>query len=588
MVIRSSMPSFMGNRTFENLDGVIVAGFSLFICLLFFNQYWWGPDDGGYAYVASLILSGDVLHRDIQDIHPGYIHFINSFFLWLANGDMVGLRWPLVLITVLQSWLIYKLLKPHGYLQAATGAACMTAFGFIQFINPTPHWYTLTITVITAHLLTTFDKFDRRELLIIGALVGVAFMFRQLTGVILAVGVSGVLFYQKHHESNTAQGLTGPLLILVLALGLFLYLIKAANITGLIFLGFFPLLILLRIASIVRLSFLEVTKIVTPLFLGSIIVAGPIFIYHLMNGSLFHWIQDVFVTPFTLVSLPFFDQANFAFIPLVALNALLKGDINGLFGLIYWGPLLLAPSILGFFTFKKLNGRNTKAIALPVIASIYALISLHYEIPIYLVYSSGIILVACLYILPDIFSKNTVTIFILCLCMIATIFHAAPSVNRTFYDTITNHNQKEELAFLPNHSVQINKDKVVHYEKLISIIEGCTLQNEAIFTLPMSAELYFLSHRKSGLNFFMSSIGLTNENDLKSTIKRITHENGPSLIIHKINDKYNTPYAYRLINEVRTSFSHLGEKEGYDFFIKKDHADQQNCLRIINGSSNAI
>jgi hypothetical protein len=37
------------------------------------DRTWWEPDEGQLAHVAERILHGEVLHRDIQDVRPGYV-----------------------------------------------------------------------------------------------------------------------------------------------------------------------------------------------------------------------------------------------------------------------------------------------------------------------------------------------------------------------------------------------------------------------------------------------------------------------------------------------------------------------------------
>ena len=49
-------------------------------CLLyaFYDRFWYPPDEGNYAHVAERILDGEILNLQVQDIHPGYISFVNA------------------------------------------------------------------------------------------------------------------------------------------------------------------------------------------------------------------------------------------------------------------------------------------------------------------------------------------------------------------------------------------------------------------------------------------------------------------------------------------------------------------------------
>src|SRR4029453_14699153 len=44
----------------------------------FHRRFWYAPDEGNYAHVAQRLLAGEVLHRDVQDVHPGYINLLNG------------------------------------------------------------------------------------------------------------------------------------------------------------------------------------------------------------------------------------------------------------------------------------------------------------------------------------------------------------------------------------------------------------------------------------------------------------------------------------------------------------------------------
>jgi hypothetical protein len=67
----------------------------------FHDRYWYPTDDGFYAHIAERLLDGEVLNRDIQDIHPGYINFLHATAFRLFGLDIVSLRYPLVLASLL-------------------------------------------------------------------------------------------------------------------------------------------------------------------------------------------------------------------------------------------------------------------------------------------------------------------------------------------------------------------------------------------------------------------------------------------------------------------------------------------------------
>src|SRR5262245_39088166 len=52
--------------------------FSAVLLWYFHDRFWYPIDEGNFSTVAQRILSGEVLHLQVQDIHPGYINFLNA------------------------------------------------------------------------------------------------------------------------------------------------------------------------------------------------------------------------------------------------------------------------------------------------------------------------------------------------------------------------------------------------------------------------------------------------------------------------------------------------------------------------------
>src|SRR5215210_3316416 len=74
---------------------------STILMIIFHNRFWAPPDEGNYAHVAERILSGQVLHRDVQDVHAGYVNFVNAGAFSIFGLKMVSMRYPLAALTVL-------------------------------------------------------------------------------------------------------------------------------------------------------------------------------------------------------------------------------------------------------------------------------------------------------------------------------------------------------------------------------------------------------------------------------------------------------------------------------------------------------
>ncbi len=74
-----------------------------------------------------------------------------------------------------------------------------------------------------------------------------------------------------------------------------------------------------------------------------------------------------------------------------------SGDLDRLLNAGLYTCLLLISALLGVLLFRALvRGSRSSIHPLPVIATFYALVSLHYQLPIYLFYTVGLSLTAIL------------------------------------------------------------------------------------------------------------------------------------------------------------------------------------------------
>src|SRR5688572_779747 len=71
---------------------------STVLMIAYHNRFWAPADEGKYAHVAERMLLGQVLHRDVQDLHAGYVNFVNAAAFSLFGVRMVSMRYPLALL----------------------------------------------------------------------------------------------------------------------------------------------------------------------------------------------------------------------------------------------------------------------------------------------------------------------------------------------------------------------------------------------------------------------------------------------------------------------------------------------------------
>lgn len=559
--------------------------FTYFLCLLaalllssyFHNKFWWGPDDGFFGYISQRILAGDNLYTDIQVLHPGPIYYVNALSLKISNGDLVGLRYPLVAITVLQVALAYKIAMDKGVLICVASASLMTAFSFLQFVNPTPHWYTLCFAIIITYILVKGDTNLPRTILLIGFFVGLAFLFRQLTGVFLAIGVTAVLLAQHSGTRNTNDTIGTKFVLMSLAVFVFLYILKASNLAGFILLGIFPPLILIAVAQRCSISLSQSLRTIIYLSCGAALAALPLGLYHLINGTMGPWLHGIFITPFTLVASPFFKSVSYFDLILINIQQLLAGNIFAMGGLIYWMSLLLAPIGLGILVLRKLMKKDGAFPVIGVMALIYSLVSIHYEIPIYLNYSIGFVLLGILLTIENARSRKLFAIASIILSANAILFHAAQPLQRGYNGTAMNQRVHFEHRKVPNTSILVPTSESEKYTAVINLIEACSSASDTIYTFPMNPELYFLSGRKSAFDFIMSNLGLQTMDDVEASLKILTGANPPALIIQSENDKYNTALASALLNSAMPFYVKIDQIDEWTIYQHKMHVQRPAC-----------
>src|SRR5688572_8929120 len=73
------------------------------ILWFFHDHFWYAPDEGNYAHVAQRIIDGEVLNSQIQDVHAGYINFVNAAAFRAFGLDLLSLRYPLVFLAFTQA-----------------------------------------------------------------------------------------------------------------------------------------------------------------------------------------------------------------------------------------------------------------------------------------------------------------------------------------------------------------------------------------------------------------------------------------------------------------------------------------------------
>lgn len=526
------------------------------ISIFFYDRFWYPPDEGAYAHVASRILAGEVLNRDVQDVHAGYINFVNAAAFKRLGIDLVSLRIPLALLNVFQALLVYLILRRGGLWLAFGGSLAVSSLSFVQFLNPTAHWYCLFLALLIPVILSRVPGPGWLRLILLGLVVGTIAMFRQLTGVIAGIAVIGWLVME-----GTAPGLprvwTSRLLLLALAALIAWYALGRADPAAAVLFAGGPVILLLVSGWHASVSTRECLRMAAGVALGATLAVLPLFAYHLLHGSLATWLDDTVAAAFEIPQLGFIDAQSFtSFATLLVPQFAAWRSPQLVLNALFWLALIVLPLVNSVTVLSRLQqGTLTYGAAGPLtwFASFYALVALHYQIPIYLFYVAGInaAALAASMISARTIGRAMVAAALVGLSVVALYFHAGQSLARGVEGTIKGERADQlEPCGLPRCGLKLEPREILVHRKLVARITASTGADECIFALPSDAELYFLSQRCNPTRFFNSALGLRADSEVGALLSRLK-SSPPAMLIHRPGDKYNTLLTQQLVAQMR-------------------------------------
>jgi hypothetical protein len=530
--------------------GVIAA----LIVAYFHDRFWWAPDEGAYAWVADRLANGAVLGRDVQDPHAGYIHFLNAAAMELFGRDFLSLRYPLCVATIAQAVIVFILLRQMSVAIAIVGGVAMASLTFVQFINPTANWYALFLTVVIAALVAAGAGRSRAGLVAIGLAIGMLFLFRQLSGVFVAMGVVAFLIMPAPDAPlDRRRVVIAPLIAAVAGLGLAAYLAAKADLASFLLYGAFPLAVLIAVALKTRLPDRDAIGMMAFMLLGACLGALPLTLYHLAHGTLGMWWQDSIASAVSLTELDFFGQASYAKLVALGMHAFTTGPVgiaNGLF----WLIVLFAPVILGVAILARLL-RGESVHPLAFIGLFYALVSIHYAIPIYALYSVGLALVGLLALSPPRLPRIVASMTALFAVVVGLVWQAGQPLERGLAGTMRGDRIALDALGPAGATVRIAAADCATYDDVLGFIDAKSAPSDTVLALPMGPEFYFLSRRNPPVPYAIAPLGLRTNGDFAYAIERIS-ANPPAVLIFEPGDKYVTPRVQALMDSLRPAYRH--------------------------------
>ncbi len=542
-----------------------LAGSALLL-FLFHDRFWWGPDEGAYAYVAERILQGDVLNRDVQDMHAGTINFVNALAFRVFGVDLVSLRYPIVLLGMVQALLAFRLLEPRGLIVATVGAVALTAFGFVQFPNPTANHYGLFLAVVIVWILARVDLKQALALEALGFLLVATFLFRQLTGVVVAMGAVTWLLLSMPASAESGRTWLGRIVLGIMAAGLAGFLLTKTDIVGGLLFGVWPLLALIQAMRRLCADDRAVLALIGRLALGGAIALTPLLAYHLWHGSLGPWLDDTIGGALALNAMPFTRRVVHAAMIVLSIQQLLALDsVDGIVNALFWLSVLALPAVNGLLLLRRAGAAPEPLLT---VAVFHALVSVFHQIPTYLMFSTGLSLVAFVATVSARGPRPRLAAlaFAGIAAAVALHYHAAQPATRLVREYVAGVRMPDVVeSGLPRVSLRIEPEDAEAHRRLVALIAREVPESGPILAVPFEPQLYFLSGRRNPVRFYNTAIGLRDEAALAATLA-ILERDKPTLVFFRPDDKYNTALSLALMERLKPHYAPIDRIGGLEIY----------------------
>jgi hypothetical protein len=549
---------------------LITAAFNGIVLTHFHNRFWWPPDEGVYAHIAERVLKGEALNSDVEEIHTGYLNLLHSAAFGVFGIRLVSLRYPLLAVALIQSCLIFLVLGKHSIRLAVMGSIGSTAMGVIQYLNPTPNWYCLLLATLIVFCLTYIPPERKGRLELVGLLTGLAFLFRQITGVFIAMSVLTYLLSEKRENKAGTATLLSRGLLGTMLLGAVTYLLFATEQIGLLLFGIWPIVILIQATFYSTTSNKEALQIVLRLGVGCVAAAVPILIYHVLHRSLWTFFDDTVLRALAVSKFTYLKFQNYGEQVAYALQNTLALDsfatvVNG----VYWIILPLIASVVGVASLLAFHrSREWSTIgSLPIVAVFYAQVALLQQIPIYLFYSLPLSFAALLWLSNS--KRRTVLVLTLTtafLLFVSIYYQAAQPIGRTLGGIIRGDRiGLVPATTLPRTGLLIDPESLRIHTEVVKTIQTHADADDTIFVLPNNPEFYFLAERRNPFRFWNSAIGVRNEQEAAIVMNTLAHQ-PPRIVVIDPHDRNNTPYSNAMIAYVRSTYTLINTVSNFEIY----------------------
>jgi hypothetical protein len=441
----------------------------------------------------------------------------------------------------------------------------MASLTFVQFLNPTANWYALFLAMVVAALLAGGFQRTFAGLVAIGFTLGMIFFFRQLTGVLVGVGALAWLLIGEGEPAGRGRAIAAPTLAAIMTIGLAAYAFLKVQPAAVLLYAALPLIFLAVTVLRTRADARRLLAILSGMAAGALLSAVPLLLYHVLNGSLADWWHDATLSAVALTELRFIGEASYAPIFLLALRgAVTLADPVGMLNGLFWILVLIAPAWLGISVLRA-AWRGDALPPLAVIALFFTVVSAHYAIPIYAIYSTALALVGLLAMTNAPKTYAAAIAATLFAAIVGIAFQAGQPLSRGIVGTIQGTRVNLDADGIPGASIRMEVADRALYERLLRFIGDHAPPGAPILGLPMTPQLYFLSGRDPPLRFVIAPLGLLSDRDVERSWDSL-QPNMPAVVIFQPDDKYTTPRVRALMDRLRPHYELCAADAGFELY----------------------
>lgn len=524
---------------------LLASAVSFFFLVLVYDWSWIASDDGVMAYLADQVHQGKVYGKDIIDTHGGYQTFLNALMFEWFGRDVVVLRYPIILLTILQSMIVAHLTRKKGVLISVSAALVSVFCGFLYWPNPSPNLYALFFAFLSVYILSEWRSTPARNI-VLGAVVGVCFMFRHPSAIFLGIGIICYLLYQEslHEEKieNKLLVMLDKVILLLILAALLVYTYLMADIFVFFIIAMWPILVLT--VMLFRKTGLtpKTLKEGFQMFIGFVTGVVPVIAYQLVWGDFWSWFEGVFLDPASIVNQSFFESQRY--IDLLLGNTLpMFYSGGGVSDNIFYTVTFASILVVGFAVVTKVvKGRPVSPSLM--VAVYFGFVSVYYQYITYLFFSLSLFVLALIQMI-NVTDKRSKLLVAGGLLFLSFYSWLAISPVSPFYKSYY------VASDLPGVSLFIlSFDNLLHTQ-LVDYLDEVSEEGQEMYVIPSTPQLHFMTRLQSPSKYWATMFELSSTDDL-AEVEDMLSRKEVTVVVYDSEHFYTSSYDRMLVDWLET------------------------------------